>query len=1411
MRRAGRWIGIGLVVLAVSLASGVRGQMGYTYGEAWWDEYRPHADTILLFHFGAPQEEASRAELTAAIEEDADFEALLDSAMGPAEVALLDTGLDPEAYRRGPEIDPSRVPEDHVQDYANAHRRVRLPPGMRKVPEGRFGAGLQTGGGGGLSVRVQAPVSLELHFRVERLPATEQVLWSMAEDESQLVLHPDGTLELKLRHPHGHPGAYPGLREKPSEAQVAEIRSRDATIRSPESIPVGEWVHARVYNHPHPTPGGGEPWDARLVINGEEVASYQSERYNINRWLGWRETRLVLGSNAEGEKGFTGWIDEVRLLSSHKTFYRYVPVLSRDAGHPLQFDRPWFRNDTTHLYASLDRGVQFDRHDGGAAALEVVNVPAERIAGIQVPGVRGKGWLIDPGIGVARVPLDGMRFEEGALEFWLRPVNWDDVTGYWHHSPPRHLHLNVLRLVGRDRQGQQRVVATLSLPRGHNIERPRIPLDAGRWTHVFVNWREGRGRVYLDGKSHGGFQYARGVTPADFVPVHAEFGILDDVTVIRHERPKIEIDEIVGYRQPLREDEIAQARLRWRQELAPIALYNTRLEYKWSLGKLEFDVTPLLPDEVVAAQCEVGLIAADDGQRVLNRLRSETLADGRFRFVLHEGEPLADGLYHIPFRIRDAAGKVVAEGRREWRYSEEPWRHSRAGILDYVPPPWTPIRVQGNHLETRMSRFALGPDGLPEQIWADGTALLAAPFQLLEDGERLRGKMTMGEVREDEVRWRARFEGRTLAVEMDCLLEYDGMIRYEMRVLPLAEVVAPLQFVMPMEQERATRYLAYPVGARGPFTGVVHPGGNGMLVSSRTDPDRGARRAFEEARKQESGLTWEDFRESHRAQRRAWGFYTHAGLNDKNRGLWWFCDNAAGWAQSQAQGAVEIVRRADAVALELNLIAEPVVYDDTRPIVFGIVPHPARPMPEAYRLYERVEPSVDPVATSIYDTFRPWPRNPRDRDYSMFPAVDPRHPEKGPSWEYAESCIPSMQSAMPYGTRTLYLSLMWLSCRAGAYDNWEWRSGPNSAVSLTPSFVNYLCWEMNEWIGRNIWDAIYLDEIYELSVRNLEAGFSIRLPDGTEQPGIRNFDVRDLMKRWRNIFHAHDREPIVIAHLTSSFLYHALVFCDSYLDGENTPIVSLNSRDWIDSTSQTRFEVIQNGGMWGLSSFFMPFIAEGGFDNKEVSRFPVWQWRQARQAQSMFAHFETATVYEGQGHNVYREYWKDVLGWGAGDPNRVAFVPYWNAAPAVTVDDQGGQSWVSYYHDPEGRLLLIASNRRQEDIVLRIAIDKRALGLPDQPQATSRDRTFGPPPGEDFGGAGQAAAEARALQEDRISDLAGGAGRQRDPLLALDIDDLLADPEEQAAAQQQAMAPRWEDGRLLVPVRARDYRVISLE
>jgi hypothetical protein len=1240
-----------LLAAVFLLPRALAGRPDYQYGECWWKEYRYHEDTELLFHFGTPQISAREEladEVKKAREKKKAVRNLFSEGLEDEGPDTMETELDPEAYRKGPDIDPSKVPDHTVQDYASPGRRIRLPQGMKKVAEGRYGGGLHCTRGQGLQFRAGSPNSVELSFRISRFPEQMQCLWSVRDDEARLLLLPDGHVEFKLREPHGHPGSYPGRDEAISEAERKAIMARDARIISEEPVSLNRWVHVRVYRHPHPTPGGGEPWDARLVIDGETVDRYLSERYNVYRFFGRRETKITLANSVAGHEGFEGTIDEFRLLSRHRTFYRRPPMGWRDSGHELQFDRPWFRNDGTLFHAPLgdERAYAINRSDAGPIELEL---EAGDISGLEVPGIRGKGWVMDPTIGFPRFPLKGMDARQGSLEFWMRAVNWDDCTGYWSHTPPRHLHLTVARFFGRDeRDGKVKPFMRFRLPRAHNRERSRMPLDPGHWCHVVATWSKGNRkwgglRVQpVGGKAHRkGFR--RNIDLLEHVqPLYVQFGVPDNVEVKWRQKPRIEIDEVVGYKLPLARDEQEQALRRWKGTLDPIPLYTDRLQFKWSLQKLEYTWRPRLPRGQSADAVTLALRGRmGESWQLMGEPRTVPVEKGAAFAVLHEDSKLPEGIYRVEFRARNAEGERVLEGSRRWEYQQEPWRGYNGGILESPPPPWTPIEVNDGRLSTRMSEYQLAQNGLPERIMAGGKQLLSGPVRLLQNGDPMvADDYSMEETAATRIRWRNLFTGGSADVSMRCRMEFDGMIRYELDVKPKRKIES-LRLEIPFHPERARRYLYYPMGARGVKTGSIGEEQT-RILDSRVDPL--SWRAYRKAKKKDPDLTWSEYGQQVRDNRRAYSFFGHVDVHDLERGLFWFADNAAGWHQSKERSAIRLLRRDDGgVVLRLNLVAEPVNYDYERPIVFAIIPHPARPMPDKYRLYDRVSPKKDDRACSVFDAFRPWPMNPKAGNMKIYPAADPKNPQAGPSWEYAERCVPIMKSAKPVGYRTMYLSLKWMSCRAGAYDHWEWRSGQRGAVSLTPSFVDYLCWEMNEWIGRGIFNAVYLDEAYEEPLRNPEAGMSVRLPDGSEQPGVDNFRFRELMKLWYGLFVRHDRRPMLLAHHTHSFQYPGLLYTQAYLDGENAPIVSLKGRDWIESTSKHRFETIQNGQLWGMTPFYMPYISEGGFAS-EKDEFPVWQWRMARQAQSQFAHYEVATVYEGQGAGVYRKYWSDVLG-----------------------------------------------------------------------------------------------------------------------------------------------------------------------
>ncbi len=1346
------------LLLAAFAASAGKGPR-YSYGEAWWREYHSDAGTHLLLHFGPPTQsgnEKVKQHLEKKKQDENLFELDEINAMGDDGLGV--DGIDALAPGKKP-LDDENVPADVALDYSDNRARFKLPEGMRKVPgAGRFGGGLVCSGQAGWKVRVPGGIAaVECSFKVDRLPQETVCLFSVDGDVGKLLLHPDGRLEIALAKPHGEPWESSNSKRSLTEIEKQLVNKKDSSIVSPP-VETGQWHHVAIWNKPHPTPGGGEPWDARLTLNGTDVDFYLSERNNVNKWLGGRTPTVVVGDSHAGGSAFSGVIDEFRVSSRPRVYYERPDMPWRDMSlsRPLQFDRPAFRQDSTVFHASLDKGRKYDRGDG-VIELELKGAKLENL---QTEGVRGQGWVIDPRVGFPRFSMEGMNAEHGSLEFWLRPVNWDDVTGYWQHSPPKNMHLSVARFYGRDRNSGKTVrYLNLRLPRAHNIERARLPLDPGHWGHYLFKWGRKGGRLYHHGKVVAGAKLARGVDLQNMEPSYVEFGVNDDVTVVDRSVPLIEIDEVVGYSTPLGDGEIAQAEARWKGKLQPIPLYRDKLDFKWSLQKLTYEVEPKLPEDKTPALCRIKCEPL--GEEVELQLDK-----GKFSTVLNDGTELPQGDYEISFAMLDAHGKVLTSGKREWTYEEEEWRHCRAGILDETPAPWTSIKIDDKTrtLVTRMTRYELGDDGLPSAIHADGTNILAGPIRFFEDSAPIKGQLNAAPASADvDADWQSTFKGQNLDVAVDFHAEYDGMIKFTVRPRSTGQP-STLRMVIPIKGKHASHALYYPMGARG-VSNTFLPEKDGTLLSSRAV-----------------------FKDNY-------GFFGHLDINDMTRGLWWFCDNAAGWVQTKDVPAIAIERQGDVVNLVLNLVAEPVEYAEERPIVFAILPHPARPMPEEYRLYNRVSPETNNRASNIFDAFRPWPMAPRSHGMKMYPAPDPENPDDGPSWEYAEKCIPHMKSAMPTGVRTMYLSKAWFSCRAGAYDHWEWRSGASKEVSLTPTFVNYLCWEMDQWIGRGIWEAIYLDECYEHAARNLAAGMSVRLPDGTEQPGVTNFQFRELMKRWRGIFHQHGLEPIVIAHHTYSWQYHGLVFCDAYLDGENRPIVSLRSRDWIDSTGKAAFENVQNGELWGMASFYMPFIAEGGFHEKERSQFPKWQWRMARQAQSEFAHYEVATVYEGQGSQVYKAYWNDLLGWGVGDPNQVEFYPYWRNDRFVHVVDPGKHTYVSFYRKPNGDILLIASNHEKKQRTLKITLNLDELGLKQPLNLAVLDSSFNPPHGDDY----------------RKSDAA------KTPKVELSIEDdpgeelALDGPREIAAKKAAALAPKLDGNILALPVRARDYRVVTVE
>jgi hypothetical protein len=187
--------------------------------------------------------------------------------------------------------------------------------------------------------------------------------------------------------------------------------------------------------------------------------------------------------------------------------------------------------------------------------------------------------------------------------------------------------------------------------------------------------------------------------------------------------------------------------------------------------------------------------------------------------------------------------------------------------------------------------------------------------------------------------------------------------------------------------------------------------------------------------------------------------------------------------------------------------------------------------------------------------------------------------------------------------------------------------------------------------------------------------------------------------------------------------------------------------------------------------------------------------------------YETATVYEGQGSQVYKAYWQDLFRWGGGNPKVATFHPYWDNAKFLEVGGLGQDTLVSCYVQA-GKVLLIASNRKKDPSTARITLNLAALGLPANVKATEWDSSFEPPPGEDFHGLGNVQKESEALLEasDAMALETNVATAGQDLLGGP-----LADDKQTAAADRAKYTPTLSNGVLTLPIRGRDFRVIALE
>jgi len=133
------------------------------------------------------------------------------------------------------------------------------------------------------------------------------------------------------------------------------------------------------------------------------------------------------------------------------------------------------------------------------------------------------------------------------------------------------------------------------------------------------------------------------------------------------------------------------------------------------------------------------------------------------------------------------------------------WFANRIGVTEEVLPPWTPIALDGDCARVVLREYRLGASGLPESIISRGLPLLAAPASLTLDAAVATWQRRQISAAPGKVIWEAEGRWPNVRATLRTTLEYDGMLRYDLTLTPVAAGVRlrNLELALPYRSERA--------------------------------------------------------------------------------------------------------------------------------------------------------------------------------------------------------------------------------------------------------------------------------------------------------------------------------------------------------------------------------------------------------------------------------------------------------------------------------------------------------------------------------------------------------------------------------------------------------------------------------
>lgn len=713
----------------------------------------------------------------------------------------------------------------------------------------------------------------------------------------------------------------------------------------------------------------------------------------------------------------------------------------------------------------------------------------------------------------------------------------------------------------------------------------------------------------------------------------------------------------------------------------------------------------------------MGMVPADeDGKLITADWTIEALVDGNWQ-PLHEvalaryGQLAPGTLQRIlvsfepihtqALRITFSAGKDGETGGTDGKrvhlaslavYEQPVWLREKAGYIERVPAPWSPMRLAGNEaIFSSGSSFTFGSDAVPTAATAAGQTLLAADMKLVAS---YKGK----EQPVQPVRgWSEQQDGASATVHREgnwgnvrwqssMAMAYDGMMQVDLRLQTGAGVAELDELVLQIPFASAVAAgIHSPNNTYEPVT-MALPQGDGVVWSSA------------------------QFRPS------VW-------IGDNDKGFSWFADSHAGWVarRDQQEALMWVERSGDVTYLSIKLVGDALPAESSHHIVFGLQATPIHAMPELQDAKQLIfdiggnMPATGKTSTTRMELGRInskvlwW--NPVSRWFGM---PDPK--DESQYRRMAEMAIRMNWRSLSYHSVTslgiespLYRHYgeAWRSTPGAIIENVE---GYGSTYSVSPAttWADYLADAIKQHLRKYPLDGVYLDMTYpDLDSRHSSSGYTEyavlserallqriyhvvadNSPATTHEAALMLASRTDMPARYKAALlqEAYTDNQLgkaeMILHNSANLYIPHMAFATSYLNGEQFHLRS----EFQDMTPE-KFRIEFMGHNFGVQAHLLPEVtfpvrAQEGFSARNLIAtalphriVPTNAWIDAHLINRIWQVYDRLPV------------WSPEVSW----------IPYWEASSPFAATNPDLK--VSAYTKPDGEGIVIVSNLSQTEAV----------------------------------------------------------------------------------------------------------------